>query len=464
MRLAAVVVLALLAGLARADFGPMPPDVPLERIEENVRAFLAAHPDDANAHYVLGRVYAIAYATGAQAIPGVRLGTKNRLPALDRYNYAHDTFLPDPQEAVRAEARRLLDAKDEPKLDAEGEKQIRELVAALDADDFEAREEAAKGLREMGAAAAPTLRRALAEGGLSSEQESRIRAAIDVIEQEAEPARWLGKAIEEYRTAAQKTPSMAIAHLGLGWALDQAGRTDEAVAAWRKAYEVAARGELSRKTWTRYRGSWHQSIGLEAGERLLAAIPADDPERAAIEKTVATLREQTGKASQFVTPIVVPLHGEATLAALLDPTRLAWFDLVGEGRLRRWPWVREGTGILVWDPRRTGRVADAKQLFGSLTWYVPFEDGYQPLSWLDDDRDGALRGAELAGLAVWRDRGQDGVAGPGEVVPVGEAGIRAIGVRGQIGPEGPWCPTGVEFDGGSVAPTWDWMPESIPVE
>ncbi len=263
--------------------------------------------------------------------------------------------------------------------------------------------------------------------------------------------------------AAPKTNAdLAADSLAKGIQADTAGRTDEAIAAWRKAYETASRGEFTRKTWTRYRGSWHQSIGLEAGERLLAAIPADDPERAAIEQGVARLREQTGKASTFVTPIVVPLHGEETLAALLDPTRLARFDLVGDGRLRRWPWVREGTGILVWDPRRTGRVADAKQLFGSLTWYVPFEDGYQPLSWLDDDRDGVLRGPELAGLAVWRDRGQDGVACPGEVVPVREAGIRAIGVRGEIGPEGPWCPTGVEFDGGSVAPTWDWIPESVP--
>lgn len=464
MRLVAVVALAILAAPAGADFGPMPPDVPLERIEENVKAFLETHPDDANAHYVLGRVYAIAYATDAEAITGIRLGTKARLPVLDRYNNAQSTFLPEPADAVRAEARRLLGAKDEPNLDADGEKRVHDLVAALDADDFEAREEAAKGLRELGAAAAPALRKALAEGGLSSEQETRIRAAIDAIERAALPARCLARAIEEYRAATEKAPSMAIARLGLGWALDQAGRTDEAIAEWRKAYQTAAQSEVPRKTWTRYRGSWHASVGLEAGERLLAAIPADDPDRAAIEQGVAKLRESTGKASQYVTPILVPLGGEATLGALLDPARLARFDLVGDGRVRRWPWVREGTGVLVWDPRRAGRVADAKQLFGGLTWYIPFEDGYQPLRWLDDDRDGVLRRAELAGLAVWRDRGQDGVAAPGEVVPVEEAGIRAIGIRGEIGPEGPWCPRGVEFAGGAVAPTWDWMPQSVPEE
>ena len=35
--------------------------VPVERVIANTEAYLSAHPDDANAHYVLGRVHTFAY-------------------------------------------------------------------------------------------------------------------------------------------------------------------------------------------------------------------------------------------------------------------------------------------------------------------------------------------------------------------------------------------------------------------
>ena len=48
---------------------------------------------------------------------------------------------------------------------------------------------------------------------------------------------------------------------------------------------------------------------------------------------------------------------------------------------------------------------------------------------LDDDRDGELRGAELAGISVWFDRDTDGVSDRGEVEPVEELGIVALATQ-----------------------------------
>jgi hypothetical protein len=49
-------------------------------------------------------------------------------------------------------------------------------------------------------------------------------------------------------------------------------------------------------------------------------------------------------------------------------------------------------------------IRDARQLFGSRTWWIFFRDGYEALSVLDDNRDGQLTGAEMEGIAVWVDR------------------------------------------------------------
>ena len=49
------------------------------------------------------------------------------------------------------------------------------------------------------------------------------------------------------------------------------------------------------------------------------------------------------------------------------------------------------------------------QLFGSVTWWLFWEDGYAPLAALDDNHDGRLEGAELKGIAIWFDRNGNGV-------------------------------------------------------
>ncbi|HEY4363912.1 MAG TPA: hypothetical protein VGN17_23285 [Bryobacteraceae bacterium] len=163
--------------------------------------------------------------------------------------------------------------------------------------------------------------------------------------------------------------------------------------------------------------------------------------------------------TRVVSPIILPVGGEMRLADLLDASATTSFDLDGTGRGQKWAWVKADTGILVWDPERSGEITSGRQLFGNVTWWIFWENGYQALAALDDNRDGWLRGAETKGLAVWFDRNQNGRSDPGEVIPIEQTEIEAIAVRFDGREEdGSWrAARGVEMRDGSFRPSWDWL-------
>lgn len=455
-----LVPLLFLAGSVSAMFMVCPEDVPLSRLEENVAAYLAKHPDDRNAHYVLGRLYCIAYATNAEIVKDVGPGSEEELPNLTVPSISSESFLPAPSEASREEVRKRFDEEASP-LSPEDEVRIRELVATMDHDDVQVREKAQADLSAMGTKILPSLRSLLEEGALSLEQKGRVESLVESLERSVFGVYCLKQAIEQYQVATTRLEDPSLAWLGLGWCWEEAGRPKEALEAYRNAFDRGIEKDLAEEDWSRYFGSWHGSAALEAGERILALSPppgndAEKRARAELEKKVAELRAKADAASQWITPIVVPLGEERTLTELLDPGRVVSFDLVGDGRPRRWPWIRGTTGVLAWDPRGTGKIERAQQLFGSFTWSIPWRSGYEPLAWLDDDGDGRLRGRELTGLVIWRDADQDGVSSEGEVAPLAAWGIRSLGTRGTS-----WCADGVERSDGRVRPTWDWMPRSV---
>jgi hypothetical protein len=161
-----------------------------------------------------------------------------------------------------------------------------------------------------------------------------------------------------------------------------------------------------------------------------------------------------------VTPLIFSLKPNASLSDLLSDRQVG-FDLDGFATGRQWPWVRADTCILVWDPNRTGRITSGRQLFGSVTWWMFWRNGYEPLGALDDNRDGVLSGAELKGIAVWRDANSNGIADPGEVVPVEGFGIVEIAVKprqidGALQRNG-----GIKLRDGRSLTTFDWTPVSV---
>jgi len=96
-------------------------------------------------------------------------------------------------------------------------------------------------------------------------------------------------------------------------------------------------------------------------------------------------------------------------------------------------------------------------MFGNVTFWIFWPNGYAALAALDDNGDGRLTGPELRGLCLWIDRNGNGISEPGEVVPVESLGITAIQCGCHTNATGmPWNPAGVVFQDGSSRATYDW--------
>lgn len=242
------------------------------------------------------------------------------------------------------------------------------------------------------------------------------------------------------------------ARLGRAWVLEQLGEKKQAVAGYRAVIKQAWQKEKDLKAG-RLGGRYYTA---EAAEYL---IPLLDKEKD--KKEIAELKERGDKLKKLprpITPLVVPLQDGLGAADLIDPKARVAFDADGSGRARRWTWVTPKAGWLVYDPAGKGRVTSGLQLFGGVTFWMFWEDGYQALSALDDDGDGSLKGKELAGLALWCDADGDGKSGAGEVRPLASHGIVALSCRPDRGaPSGcaAWARAGVTFKGGKTRPTFD---------
>jgi len=159
-----------------------------------------------------------------------------------------------------------------------------------------------------------------------------------------------------------------------------------------------------------------------------------------------------------ITPIIFSLKKPFALDKLIKKNEGVQFDLDGDRIVEKWSWVKPDTGILVWDPKGLGQINSGRQLFGSVTFWMFWKNGYQALDALDDNRDGELSGAELKGLAVWQDKNSNGVSDPGEVKSLEKSGIESLKVKAttQLG-ETPANLEGLRLRDGTVLPTYDWI-------
>ena len=112
----------------------------------------------------------------------------------------------------------------------------------------------------------------------------------------------------------------------------------------------------------------------------------------------------------------------------------------------------------MYDSDGKGEIRSGLQMFGSVTFWLFWENGYAALASLDDNQDGELSGGELRGLALWHDANGNGVCEPGEVTSVTAHGITRLSCNSEprAGCAG-WSPNGVTFRDGNSRPTFDWM-------
>ncbi|HEX4999122.1 MAG TPA: tetratricopeptide repeat protein [Terriglobia bacterium] len=270
----------------------------------------------------------------------------------------------------------------------------------------------------------------------------------------------LARAIDLYREGLKLDPTNELARLGFAWCLDQAGEKGMAITAYRLiiqdawAHEgtIGPAGQLARGQSTAV-----NAISSEAASYL---IPLLDPQRDGDE--IATLQERVrllGVGPRSVSPIIIPLKDRLDVRDLMDMSAGVVFDADGSGVRKSWTWIKPSAGWLVYAPKDAEPVDSALRLFGNVTFWMFWDNGYQALATLDDDHNGVLSGAELNDLAVWRDTNTNGVADAGEVEPLAEWDIVSVNCRYEDTRERPdytaFSPAGVTFKDGHTRPTYD---------
>jgi hypothetical protein len=438
MRSLAILAMLLCGRPAVAMF-KAPSLAPVERLIANTTAFVKENPQDPHGYYTLGRIHYLAFANGAMLVGVSDLDSSPP-------KVAPDWLLGDfAWNARNSEAKRL--AQQElgygPKSDVpRAERRRFRDVVSHKRDQLE--------------------KEGWLPEKLSTEQTAAHAAA----------------AVRNFKKAIDLAPKNGLYHLGLASLLEQyvdfvkaqkveampeeflAIILERAEQVYGRAYELSIRRDL--KLVHMPASGLSSLVGYEAGKACIRlseakkSIPKQEKERLAkIKKNLAKL---DGLPIDVITPIVFTFEQHGRLADLLAPDLQVRFDLDGDGIAEFWPWVKPTTGILVWDPDGRGAISSGRQLFGSVSWWLFFADGYHALDGLDDSRDGVLSGDELRGISVWFDRNCNGKSESGEVLAVEQLQIVSVATRSS-GHDGD-CPTnrsGVTLADGRVLATYDWI-------
>ena len=266
-------------------------------------------------------------------------------------------------------------------------------------------------------------------------------------------------------------------HLGYAWCLEKAGLKWLALERYRETFCIAWSLEVSRSFDVQ---AWKDGVRLNlkdlkpmtpnqiershlgsgiclSEEAISYMLRILDKEKDAAEISMLNHHKRAlEKMGRSVTPILIPLS-DAPFEALVDPAAQISFDLDGSGLKRHWGWITPKAAWLVFDGKQSGQITSGLQMFGSVTFWIFWRDGYQALGSLDANGDDKLTGDELAGLALWHDADGDGVSDPGEVRPIAEHGIDQLSCRGEAaGPDLRLNRQGVRFKDGTFRASYDW--------
>lgn len=263
----------------------------------------------------------------------------------------------------------------------------------------------------------------------------------------------LSEALRQYQEVVALDPNDLSAALGYAWCIDQSGDQQKAIERYRLVVDAAWQKEKDLK---RAGLGWHSITAEAAGYLILLLNPNVD------KNEINELKERIALMSTVprpITPIVIPLLDRVEPGNLLDQSADVRFDADGTGLQKHWTWISSDAGWLVFDPRKTGKITSALQMFGSVTFWMFWGNGYEALRSLDNNGDGTLTGEELRGLAVWRDINRNGVSDNGEVRTLADWGIIAVSCQYVSELAAPnriaWSPLGVTFRDGSTRPTYD---------
>lgn len=480
-------IVTMITGIALSIGAPaifiLPTDAPVERLVQNLSKHLADHPQDGEAYYSLARTHALAFSMQQRTIVVYDANGPVPMPADDR----------------RQETTTRLRLEE---ADRKGEGQA-PVTAVLTQQEL--REHLVEGVRAYNRAIEISPDRAKYRLGLASLLEAgrklagEITVAPGINTPRADPEKlrhWhstLSKASAGDDRAAQRirdqlrtpehdwvkshprlelVPALLAARDDQDEKIQQFARRmlsedwiDQACDQYFAAFSLALRAE-GKAVEQPMRGLG-ELVAFESGkafERLVRERGTRPDDAVRLTTVSAGLKAfERLPPNRAVTPIVFSFSSHRTLSDLCDHTARVRFNLDGSDRPQQWPWLKPTTGLLCWDPANSRRITSGRQLFGSVSWWIFFDNGYQALDALDDNRDAALTGPELAGIAVWFDRNANGISDSGEVTPVHKLGVAAISCRATSTSDG--CPAnlqGISFTDGRVLPTYDWIADPAP--
>lgn len=173
----------------------------------------------------------------------------------------------------------------------------------------------------------------------------------------------------------------------------------------------------------------------------------------------------TGDPVRMITPVAIPIEaGVNSIEDVIDDQAAVRFDLDGSGMRRKWRWITKRVGWLVHNPPPTGgKITSAIQLFGSVTFWLFWDTGYEAMKALDDNGDGWLKGKEMRDLALWHDRNKNGISESGEVKPLADWGVERLSTDYDGHPQnGYWSEKGVQMSDGSYRNSFDIVLEAVP--
>lgn len=289
--------------------------------------------------------------------------------------------------------------------------------------------------------------------GAPEHKQPDVRATEDLQAQAAARIH-LEKAILRYREALKHAPDNLIARMGLGWALAQAGDRFGAISTLR---QLAPRSGPADQATGEVIFMGQRSLFEEAARYLIPLLdPVTDREEIAeLRKRVREIEQQP----RAVTPIVIPLADGLSARDIEDHGGAVAFDADGSALPKRWTWIKPNAAWLVFDRYYERRITSGLQLFGSVTFWLFWQNGYDALRSLDDNGDGSIAGRELDGLSLWQDRDSNGVSERDEVRPVTAWRIASLSCAYEHDPRHPdeiaFSPKGVTFQNGVVRPTFD---------
>jgi hypothetical protein len=437
-RLFLVALIVLSFGAPAGAMFALSTPAPIDRLIANTTAYIKEKPNDAHGYYTLARIHYLAFVNKSKLVPTFERET---LPQI-----AEDwqgTDIVHMACYLRAEELALKEF---------GYTSTRDIPREERKKFYQSVEQKRKELKEEGWAPEKLAEKELYEHG--------------------------GAALENFQKAIELDPKNGLYHLGLASLLEQyvefIGEIEaeqvpqqfrkfllsEAKDIYYKAYCLSIKKDLKHRHLPL--AGLASLVGYEAGNayvRLTENLGAiSKREKKEIGKVKRNLQKLDSLPMGAITPIVFSLEKHTSLADLLAANTKVRFDLDGDGVTELWPWVKPTTGILVWDTEQRGQITSGRQMFGSVTWWLFFEDGYHALDALDDSRDGFLTGGELEGIRVWFDRNSDGISRPDEVVSLAELGIISISTRASGEDSGcPMSASGITLSDGRTLPTYDWL-------